>query len=102
MTERQVEKNPVSSLALFLIIVIIVIAVLSAYLGFVYPGLAGMLSGSTYTPGGVIYDAMYIVLTIAADALYIVGGGVITFGALLLAIRFIQIKLKDPYNPSSS
>jgi len=42
------------------------------------------------------------VLTMAADALYLFGGGVITFGAILVTIRFIQCKLKDPFQSSSS
>jgi len=45
---------------------------------------------------------IFVVLTIAADALYLFGGGVITFGAMLIIIRFIQFKLKDPFQPSSS
>ena len=44
----------------------------------------------------------YVVLTIAADALYLFGGGVIAFGAILVVIRFIQFKLREPYQPSSS
>jgi hypothetical protein len=103
MAERQVEKNPGTNiLSLILIIVIIVVAVFSAYLSFVYPGFVGMLSGGTYVSGGAFYDAIYVMLTIAADALYLAGGGVVAFGALLITIRFIQYKLKDPYQPSSS
>ncbi len=41
--------------------------------------------------GGAIYDAIYVMLTIAADALYLFGGGVITFGAILVTIRFHSI-----------
>ena len=51
---------------------------------------------------GAIYDVIYVVLTIATDVLYLFGGGVITFGAILVTIRFIQLKLKDPYQPSFS
>ena len=58
--------------------------------------------GGTYVSGGAIYDAIYVILTIATDVLYLFGGGVITFGALLVTIRFIQLKLKDPYQPSFS
>ena len=103
MAENKIEKNPaINSLALVLIIVIFAVAIFSAYLSFVYPGFIGMLSGGTYVSGGVIYDAIYVMLTIAADALYLAGGGVVAFGALLITIRFIQFKLKDPYQPSSS
>jgi len=34
--------------------------------------------------------------------LHLFGGSVITFGAMLVIIRFIQFKLKDPYQASSS
>ncbi len=103
MAESQYEKKQgPNSLTLILISMIIVVAVFCAFLSFVYPGFINMLAGNTYTSGGVIYDAIFVVLTIAADALYLFGGGVITFGALLVIIRFIQFKLKDPYQASSS
>jgi uncharacterized membrane protein len=103
MAESLQEKNQVTnSLALILILVITVAAVFCAVLSFAYPGFINLLAGNTYTSGGAIYDAIFVILTIAADALYLFGGGVITFGALLVIIRFIQFKLKDPYQPSSS
>ena len=103
MAESQEEKKQrTNSLALILISVIIVAAVFCAALSFVYPRFVNMLAGNTYTSGGVIYDAIFVVLTIAADALYLFGGGVIAFGAILVVIRFIQFKLREPYQPSSS
>jgi uncharacterized membrane protein len=102
MVEQTVKNEGTNQLALALIIIIIVAAILGAYLSFVYPTFINMLSGPDYVSGGVIYDAIYVVLTIAADALYLIGGGVIAFGALLVTIRFIKYKLKDPYQPSSS
>ena len=67
------------------------------------PILSLSLSGTNYLSGsGAIYDAIYVVLTVATDVLYLFGGGVITFGALLVTIRFIQYKLKDPYQPTFS
>jgi hypothetical protein len=92
-------KQPVNTLAVTVFAVIIVTAILAAALSFLYPGFINMLSGSTYCSGGAIYDAIYVVLTIATDVLYLFGGGVITFGAILVTIRFIQLKLKDPYQP---
>jgi uncharacterized membrane protein len=71
-------------------------------LSLVYPGCIGLISGGNYVSGGAIYDAIYIVLTIAADTLYLIGGGVITFGALLVTTRFIKSKVADPYQQSSS
>jgi uncharacterized membrane protein len=103
LSENQVSKGQGTNyLALTLIIIIFIVAIFSALLSFVYPGFIGLISGGTYVSGGAIYDAIYVVLTIAADALYLVGGGVIAFGALLVTIRFVQFKLKDPYQPSSS
>ena len=48
----------------------------------------------------VIDDVILTLLTVATDLLYLIGGGVILFGAVLVTIRFIQCKLKDPFKPS--
>ncbi len=53
-----------------------------------------------YTPGGVIYEIIYALLTIATDILYILGGAVVAFGATLVAYRFIKCKITNPYQPS--
>ncbi len=102
MTENHTQKQGRSSLSFAIIIIIIVTAVLGSICGFLYPESISLLSGGTYVSGGAIYDAIYLVLTLAADALYLFGGGVITFGAILVTVRFIQCKLKDPYQPSFS
>ena len=103
MAESQLEKKQVSSsLALAIMIIIIAAAFLCSILSLVYPGFINLLSGGSYVTGGAIYDAIYVILTIAADALYLFGGGVIAFGAILVTIHFIQCKVKDPYQPSLS
>jgi len=103
MAEHPAEKKQsTNSLTLTLFIIIIGTAVFVAILSIVYPEFINLLSGGTYVSGGAIYDVIYVVLTLAADGLYLFGGGVITFGAILVTIRFIQGKLKDPYQPSSS
>ena len=103
MAEIQIERNQgTNPLALTIIVIIIVTAILAAVLNLLYPSFISLLSGVTYVSGGAIYDAIYVILTLAADALYLFGGGVITFGAILVTIRFVQRKLKDPYQPSSS
>jgi len=104
MAESQVEKTQgTNSLTLTLIVILIVSAVLGAVLSFSYPGLSSLLSGGTYVSGGgAIYNAIYVVLTLVTDTLYLFGGGVMAFGAILVTIRFIQLKLKDPYKPSFS
>jgi uncharacterized membrane protein len=96
------EMRGTNSLALIIFVIIVAAAFFGAILSFLYPGFISLLSGSTYVSGGAIYDAIYVILTLAADALYLFGGGVITFGAILVTIRFVQRKLKDPYQPSSS
>jgi uncharacterized membrane protein len=102
MIEQQETKQGANSLAQTIFAVIIVFAILGAALSFLYPGFLSLLSGGNYVSGGALYDAIYVVLTLAADALYLFGGGVITFGAILVTIRFVQSKLKDPYQPSFS
>ena len=95
-------SHTTSYLTLLLIVIIVITAVISAALSFLYPDFIVLLSGDTYISGGAIYDAIYVVLTIAADTLYLLGGAVIVYGALLVTVRFIDYKLKDPYQPSSS
>jgi uncharacterized membrane protein len=68
----------------------------------VYPDFIRLLSGTTYVSGGALYDAIYVVLTLSTDALYLFGGAVITYGAILITYRFIQTKLSDPYKPTYS
>jgi uncharacterized membrane protein len=103
MVENQVAtKQGINTLALTIIAIIAVAAILGAFLSLLFPDFSNLLSGGNFVPGGVIYDAIYVVLTIAADALYLFGGSVITFGAILVTVRFIQFKLKDPYQPSNS
>jgi uncharacterized membrane protein len=96
------KKQGTNSLALILLIIIAVVAAFGVVLSLVYPEFINLLSGGTYVSGGAIYDAIYVVLTMAADALYLFGGGVMAFGAILVTIRFIQYKLKDPFQSSSS
>jgi len=95
-------SHTTSFLTLILLVIIVVVGIISAALSFLYPDFIVLLSGDTYISGGAIYDAIYVVLTIAADTLYLLGGAVIVYGALLVTVRFIDCKLKDPYQPSSS
>jgi len=39
-------------------------------------------------------------LTLATNVIYLIGGGIIVFGALAATVRFIKAKLKDTYQPS--
>ena len=104
MADGQSEKKQGNnSLTVILLIILIVVAFFGAFLSFVYPDLSALLSGGTYVSGGgAIYNAIYVVLMLVTDTLYLFGGGVMAFGAILITIRFIQLKLKDPYQPSFS
>lgn len=48
----------------------------------------------------VFDEVILTLLNVATDILYLLGGGLIFFGVLLISLRFISIKLKDPYKPS--
>ena len=61
--------------------------------------------GAIFTPRSTeflpVFDEIILtLLNVSTEILYLVGGGLIFFGALLIIIRFIKIKLKDPYRPS--
>ena len=61
--------------------------------------------GAIFTPRSTeflpVFDEIILtLLNVATEILYLVGGGLIFFGALLIIIRFVKIKLKDPYRPS--
>jgi uncharacterized membrane protein len=103
MAESQGQiKQGTNALALAIIVTISVIALISAFLSLVYPSFISLLSGGVYVSGGAVYDVIYVVLTISTYVLYLFGGGVITFGAILVTFRFVQLKLKDPLQPSFS
>jgi uncharacterized membrane protein len=90
MTECTVPTSTkrVSPLTLALIVIIAVLAIL----------------GAVFTPisaeGKYFEDVIDTLLNVATNVIYLIGGGVITLGAVLVTIRFIQCKLKDPYKPS--
>jgi uncharacterized membrane protein len=84
------KRSKVSTLTLVLLAVIAVLAVLAAV----------FTTSSIFLSGGVIYDAISTLLLAATVILYLLGGGIVFFGAVLVTIRFIRTKLKDPYQPS--
>jgi len=92
------------SLALVVVIIVIMAGVIGAILILINPSFVfALLPGSSsYTIGGSAYEIIYVVLTLVTDVLYLFGGGVIAFGATLVIIKFLQRKLKDPYEPTSS
>jgi uncharacterized membrane protein len=85
----QTPTKRMNPLTLTLIAVIAVIAVLGAILTPI---------SEEFIPGmEAVIDTL---LNIATNIIYLIGGGVIIFGAILVTIRFLQCKLKDPYKPS--
>ncbi len=85
----QTPTKRMDPLTLTLIVVIAVLAVLGAILTPI---------SEAFIPGmEAVIDTL---LNIATNVIYLIGGGVIIFGAVLVTIRFLQCKLKDPYKPS--
>ncbi len=95
-------KKGRDSLSVALIVALAVVAVLGTIFSVSYPDFGKLfLPGDVaYTSGGVVYEVIFVLLTIATDILYILGGAVVAFGAALVAYRFLQCKLKSPYQPS--
>jgi uncharacterized membrane protein len=89
MAQCATNKKRLDSLTVTLLVVIAVLAVL----GTVFSSSSG---GFISAMDGVILT----LLTLATDVLYLIGGGVIFFGACVVAARFLQCKLKDSYKPS--
>ena len=90
-TQREGETKRVESSNLT-IAIMVTIAVL-AVLGVIFTPRSG-----EFLP---IFDEVILtLLNLATDILYLLGGGLIFFGVFLITVRFIKIKLKDPYRPS--
>jgi len=87
---REPAKVGLNPLTLVLIIVIVVLAVIGGIFSTLTNEFASGLQG--------IVDTL---LNIATYAIYLIGGGILTFGAVIVTVRFIQCKLKDPYEPSN-
>jgi uncharacterized membrane protein len=79
----------INPLTMTLIVVIAILAVLGA----IFTPLS-----KEFIPG--MESVIDTLLNVATNVLYLIGGGVIVFGAVLVMIRFLQCKLKDPYKPS--
>jgi uncharacterized membrane protein len=102
MDKQTLEKPHGSMLSLVIIIVISAFAIAGAALSLIYPDFIFMISGPTYVTGGALFDAIYVILTLATYALYLIGGAVLVYGAVLVTYRFIQFKVSDPYKPTHS
>jgi uncharacterized membrane protein len=95
-------KKGVDHLTAGILVLLLIIALIGTYLSLTIADFGRLfLPGDVdYTTGGVVYEIIYVLLTIATDVLYILGGAVIAFGAVLVSYRFIQCKLRSPYQPS--
>ena len=85
----QTPTKKMDPLTITLIAVIAVLAVLGAILTPI---------SKEFLPG--MESIIDTLLNVATNVIYLIGGGVITFGAVLVIIRFLQCKLKSPYKPS--
>ncbi|MEM2081654.1 MAG: DUF1622 domain-containing protein [Candidatus Bathyarchaeia archaeon] len=91
MAECSVEtkKEGVSKLTAAILTIVVALSIIAA----VFAPLS-----EEFMPGiEAIVDTL---LNITTNLIYLIGGGVIIFGAVLVTIRFVQCKLKDPYKPT--
>ena len=102
MTECAPKKKGIDFLTVTILLGLVIIAVLATFFSLTYIefGRVFLPGDIEYVSGGIVYEAIFILLTIATDVLYLLGGGVVAFGATLVAFRFLQCKLRDPYQPS--
>jgi uncharacterized membrane protein len=94
MTECTVPKSTrrVDPLTLTLIVVIATLAIIGAILTPIFTPITEELPYWQAVIDTLLNTATYVI--------YLIGGGVITFGAVLVVIRFLRCKLRDPYKPS--
>jgi uncharacterized membrane protein len=92
MTQNEVpSKKTVNSLTLALIMTIAILAVAGSVIS---------LIGSEFVSDEE--TVIHTMLTLAYDFIYLIGGGILVFGVILVLIRFIRIKFEDPYKSSSA
>ena len=82
-------KKGLNPLSVALITVVLALTVLGAVLSPV---------SSQFIPG--IEGIVDTLMTVATYVIYLIGGGILFFGAVLVTIRFIQSKQRDPDKPS--
>jgi uncharacterized membrane protein len=96
------KKGP-NYLAVAILVAFVVLTVFSFFISLTNPDFGTVFlpaSEAEYQAGGVVYEAIFVLLTIATDALYVLGGAVVAFGAALLTVKFIQCKIREPYKAS--
>ena len=90
--QRSADMHRIGKLNTLTVALVVVIAVL-AVLGIVFTPASG-----SFMPA--IEDVVDTLLNVATNVLYLFGGGLVFFGSILVIIRFLQIKLREPYKPS--
>jgi uncharacterized membrane protein len=94
------EMSKGNKLTVVLLAIISVFAVIFVVISLTYPDFVFELqpgSETPYTPGGTIYEIIYILLTVSTDILYLVGGGIVFFGGILVTVRFLRGNPEDPH-----
>ncbi len=97
------KSNGQNNLTIALIATVAVLAAIGAVISILYPDFVFLLQPgvgpgeSAYVPGGTIYEIIYILLTVATDILYVVGGGIVFFGGILVTLRFLQANPDNPH-----
>ncbi len=97
------KSNGQNTLTIALIATVAVLAVIGAVVSVLYPDFVFLLQPgvgpgeSAYVPGGTIYEIIYILITVATDILYVVGGGIVFFGGILVTLRFLQANPDNPH-----
>ncbi|MGB9842109.1 MAG: DUF1622 domain-containing protein [Candidatus Bathyarchaeales archaeon] len=85
----ETKKEGFSALTAVLLTIVVALSIVAAVLTPI---------SEEFMPGiEAIVDTL---LNITTNMIYLIGGGVIIFGAVLVTIRFVQCKLKDPYKPT--
>ncbi len=90
--QRNADVNKTGKMSTLTVALVVAIAVL-AVLGIIFTPASG-----SFIPA--IEDVVDTLLGVATDVLYLLGGGLIFFGSILVIVRFLQIKLREPYKPS--
>jgi len=86
-----------------MLIVVAVLAIIGVIISFIDPGFVfelqpGVREGEQpYVPGGIVYETIYILLTMATNILYLAGGGLVFFGIIVVTIRFLQGNPEDAH-----
>lgn len=97
------KKSKSSTLTLVLLIIVAALAIIGVIVSVTYPEFVfelqpGVREGEQpYVLGGTVYEIIYILLTMATDILYLVGGGVVFFGSILVTVRFLQANPEVPH-----